>query len=146
MLARIELHPGLRQLRQFGFIAVIAFGLLGAVVIWRGGLLGFDFGARATTVSYGLWSVGLLSGLFSVVAPRLNQPLFVTLSVVAFPIGWVVSHAVLAFLFFGLLTPVAFVFRLIGRDPLERRFEKDRASYWNDLPRAGSMKDYFRQF
>ena len=35
--------------------------------------------------------------------------------IVAFPIGWAVSHIMLAALFYGLFTPVALVFRTIGR-------------------------------
>jgi len=57
-----------------------------------------------------------------------------------------VSHVVLALLFFGILTPVALFFRLTGRDPLTRRFEPERESYWTDLSETIETKDYFRQF
>ena len=60
--------------------------------------------------------------------------------------GQVLSHVVLAVLFYGLLTPIALFFRLIGRDPLKRRWEPEQKSYWVDLPEAFDKKDYFRQF
>lgn len=146
MLAELNLKPTLKQLQQFGFIALVAFGILGGVVLWKGGLFGFDFGSPTTTVAHVLWTVGALSGGLSVIWPRGNRPLFVLLSLVAYPIGFVVSHLALAILFFAILTPVALFFRLLGRDPLHRAWEPQRESYWLDLPEAADKRDYFRQF
>ena len=46
--------------------------------------------------------------------------IYVGWMVLAFPIGWTVSQVMLALMFFGLFTPIGLVFRLIGRDPLQR--------------------------
>ena len=146
MLVRLDFRPDSRQLRQFGFIALAAFGLLGALTWWNGGLFGFAFGSAARPVAIGLWALGASSALLSMVWPGGNRALFVLLSVVAFPIGFVVSHVALAVLFFGVLTPVGLLLRLLGRDPLERGFDKERKSYWVDLPELTSERDYFRQF
>lgn len=146
MLVRLDLRPERKQLRQFGWVALVAFGFLGTVVLWKGGLFGASFGASTRTVAYAMWSLGALSAALSLVRPEANRPLFVALGVLAFPIGWVVSHVVLAVVFFGVLTPVGLLFRLLGRDPLERRFRADRQSYWVDLPEVDDEKDYFRQF
>lgn len=146
MLAQLNLQPTTKQLRQFGFIAVIAFAVLGGVVHWKGGLFGLDFGESAQAVTYAFGIAGGLSALFSLVWPAANRPLYTILSLVAFPIGWVVSHAVLAFLFFGILTPLALFFRLTGRDSLERSWEPNRKSYWVDMRPPRDNRDYFRQF
>jgi len=146
MLVQLNFRPDIKQLRQFGFIALGAFTVIGGVILWRGGLFGIDFGSAARSIAYVLWALGVVSAGFSLVFPKANRPLFVGLALVAFPIGLVVSHVVLALLFFGVLTPVALVFRLIGRDPLERRFEPERESYWIDLPEVTDPESYFRQF
>ena len=146
MLAQLNLQPTTRQLRQFGFIGVIAFAVLGGVVQWKGGLFGLDFGESQKTVTHALWLAGGLSALFSFVWPAANRPLFTALSLIAFPIGWVVSHVVLAFLFFGILTPLALFFRLVGRDALARTWDPDQKSYWVDMPPQPEHRDYFRQF
>lgn len=146
MLVKLDLHPGRRQLRQFGFVALVAFGLLGVVILWREGLFGANFGRLGPTVAYALWGLGALSAVFSAVSPEANRPLFVALQVVAFPIAWVLSHVVLAIVFFGVLTPVAVFFRLTGRDPLAKRYDPEKKSYWVDLPEVSDKKDYFRQF
>jgi hypothetical protein len=146
MLIALNLRPGRRELRQFGFVALAAFGFLGAVILWKGGLFHVSFGSAARPVAFTVWGAGALSALLSIVWPEGNRPLFVGLSVIAFPIGWVLSHLVLAILFYGILTPVGLLFRILGRDPLERPFRKDMRSYWVDLPEVTDEKDYFRQF
>jgi hypothetical protein len=142
----LNLNPDARTLRQFGGIALGALALLGGLVAWRGGLLGFDFGGAARTVAIALWSVGALSALLGLVAPRANRPLWIALTLVAFPIGYAVSIALLGVLFFGVLTPVSLVFRLTGRDALRRRFDPAAQSYWIERSGDVPLERYFRQF
>ena len=145
-MVSLNLRPERRELRQFGLIALIAFGLLGGLIDWRGGLPAISFGESASTVAYVLWGIGAVSALFSLIAPAANRPLYVGLMVISFPIGLVVSHVVLGAFFYGILTPVGLVFLLIGRDSLKRRFEPDAKTYWVDHNPPDTMKRYFRQF
>jgi len=65
--------------------------------------------------------------------------------VAAFPIGWVVSRLILSTLFFGIFTPVAFVFRLVGRDALQRYRRPQQDSCWIPKATATDPRSYFRQ-
>ena len=69
-----------------------------------------------------------------------------SLTAVSLPIGFVVSHIVMAVMFYVILTPVGLVFRLIGRDPLQRRFDRQAASYWVPRERVTDPRRYYRQF
>ena len=80
------------------------------------------------------------------VAPRANLPLYVGLTVLTYPIGYVVSHVVMGLVFFGMLTPLALIFRLIGRDVLHRSFDESSKSYWVDSKPVKDPRRYFRQF
>jgi len=62
------------------------------------------------------------------------------------PMGWVVSHVVLAIVYYGVLTPVGLALRLAGRDPMRRRFDRQAASYWVERRGAADPGRYFRQF
>jgi hypothetical protein len=50
----------------------------------------------------------------------------------------VILPFIIAVLFYAVFTPIGLVMRLIGRDPLGLRLERDTASYW--LPRNGRGK------
>jgi hypothetical protein len=93
-----------------------------------------------------LWALAALSGILAAAAPEALRPLYIVLSVVGAPIGWLVSHVVLAVVYYGILTPIGLALRLCGRDPLRRKFDPQAPSYWVDRPPARNVKSYFRQF
>ena len=145
-LIKLNLNPTTKELRQFGFIAFGAFGLLGALLYWHLVPLWRVFGAATPPMAYAAWALGALSAILSMVAPRLNRPLFVGLSVVAYPIGVVMSYVIMGVFFFLIVTPLGLIFRLIGRDPLRRRFDETARSYWIPHEKPGKTARYFNQF
>ena len=145
-MVEINWQPDERTLRQFGWIALGGFGLV-ALLAWNEWLVfSGGLGTAREPVAGILAGLGLLSAAFSLVAPRANKPIFLGLTLLSYPIGFVLSYVIMGFLFYGLITPVGLVFRLIGKDPLNRRFDPQAATYWTD-PRPRRGKDsYFRQF
>jgi MFS family permease len=145
-LLDVNFHPDRKTLFQFGFVALAAFGLLGGLLSWKRSLLGIELGGAAEGLAFALWGVGGLSALLSLVAPRLNRFLYVGLIVVTIPIGFVLSYVLMGLIFYAVITPVGLLFRLIGRDPLERKFDLEAPTYWVDHKEPDSIERYFRQY
>jgi hypothetical protein len=146
-LIEINWRPDRRRLRRFGWAALVAFAAVGALVWWRRSLPGFALAPEtALDVACGLWGLAAACGVLSLAAPAALGPLYVGLSAVGLPIGWVVSHVVLAVIYYGVLTPIGLVMRLVGRDPLHRRFDRSAKTYWQRRPPVDDVKRYFRQF
>ena len=95
---------------------------------------------------YALIALGGIAGLFSLVAPKGNRFIYVGLSLVAYPIGLVVSHVLLAVLFFGLITPLGLLIRTLKKDSLHRERDATASSYWVAASPARPKSRYFRQF
>jgi hypothetical protein len=59
----------------------------------------------------------------------------------------IVSPVVMAFLFFGVVTPIALIFRLLGNDPLRLKLDPMATTYWIDRdppgPSPESIKEQF---
>jgi hypothetical protein len=145
-MVEINFRPDERTLRQFGWIALGGFGLL-ALCAWNGWLVfRHGLGDWRTTVTGTLAGLGVLSALFSLVYPKANAPLFVGLSVVAFPIGFVLSYVIMATLFYVVIAPVGFAMRLFGMDPMDRRILPKAKTYWLDARPPRAKADYFKQF
>ncbi len=146
-LFTVNWKPDRHQLRIFGTICLLIFGALGVWVLFRQGIFGFALTQRgAQKTAYGLWAAaGLCFGL-GCVAPRALGPLYVILTAISLPIGYVTSYVVMAILFFGVVTPVGLVFRLVGRDPLDRRLDHAAETYWVPRVRVADVKRYYRQF
>ena len=143
----VNFNPEPRILRQFGQIALLAFPALGLFCYWKGGLFGLDFGAVAPSVSLVLGGLGLLSGLLSWLAPRAIRPLYVALLFITVPIGFVVSHLIMGLLFYGVITPYAYILRWLGKDLLRLRFDPSAESYWIERKPPGPAPETIkRQF
>jgi hypothetical protein len=133
----VSFDPPPRILRQFAGACLVVGG---AFACWQGllrgnVLLAMVFGALAAIL-----------GPLGLVFPRAIRPIYVAATVAAFPIGWLVSRVALALIFYGIFTPVAILFRLIGRDALDRARVTSQQSYWQPKPAPADMKQYFRQF
>ena len=146
-MAAIELNlkPDQRVLRQFGFVSLAGFGLL-AVAAWTESLIfSFGLGDHRQAVAILFLSIAAMSTLFSLVAPRANLGLYWVLTVVTYPIGFVLSYVIMAILFFAVFAPIGATMRLLGRDSLQRRARAGAETYWRDSRRPRSMRSYFRQ-
>jgi hypothetical protein len=145
-LIDLDLRPTPATLRQFGWVALGAFGLLALLAYAEAGPFRFGLGSAREPTSAAFAALGLLSASASLVRPELNRPLFVALSVAFFPVGLVVSHLLLAVIFYLVVGPVALLVRALVADPMRRRFDRQAESYWTDVPARDADASYFRQF
>lgn len=139
----INFNPDAKTLRQFGYLCLVLLPIVG----WS-----FSGWQNPLSMSEtGQWTVGILAGVGAVLAvvgtvrPMLLKWVFIGLCLVALPIGLVVSELLMLLIFFGIFTPVALLFRLIGRDALERKLQPAAKTYWRPKPRVTDVKRYFRQ-
>ncbi len=132
----ISFRPDARTLRQFAVAWLVFFGALAA---WYGLMRDKKIYAIVLVI------MTVVVGGAGLLRPGLVRWLYVAALVLTFPIGWVVSRLLLAVLYFGIITPLAWFFRLRGRDVLGLR-RRDAASYWEPWPPVGEVRSYFRQF
>jgi len=127
--------PSRRDLRVFGFAFAVVFGLLGALVMRRGG---------PPAASAALWAIGGLGTLAYAALPAVRWPLWRAWMAVFYPVGWLVSNAMLVLTYFLVFTPIGLVVRL--GDPLRRRLEPEADSYWTARSAPRDPESYFRQY
>jgi hypothetical protein len=135
-VVEINKNPSRRDLWVFGVGLPIFAGLVGALR-WRRG---------HTTSAEVLWGLGAALLLVFLAAPRARRHLYIGWMYAVFPIAFTVSHAVLGALYFLVLTPVGLLMRLLGRDPMQRRFDRAATTYWTPHAPAEDTERYFRQY
>lgn len=134
-LLELNLKPSERELRWFGAMLVAFFGIVGGLI----------FSAGAEGLAKVLWVIGVSLGAIYYLVRPLRGVIYRGWIRATYPIGWVVSHALLAVIYFAVMTPIGLVFRLVGRDPLQRRFSKS-GSYWEEHRQETPVSRYFNQF
>ena len=145
-MIEIDFNPDERTLRQFGWIALAGFGLIAGLAWFEKLIFAVGLAEARPLVAAVMLGVGVLAAANSLVYPKANRFLFVGLSLVAFPIGFVLSYVIMSTLFFLIIGPIGILMRLLGHDPLKRKFEPDAASYWTPAEPMPPRERYFKQF
>lgn len=130
-------NPPESQLRVFGWLAFLCLLILG----WR-----------LSTISYVMPTMigaGTLVALLGTLMPRALRPLFVGLTVLTMPIGWVIGELLLLVIYFLQITPISLFFKLLGRDELRLKIGRGESSsntYWTQRTKNSPARSYFRQY
>jgi len=130
----IDSHPSpLPSNRKFGWLFAVAFGLLAAHAEW---------------VSHSAWAAPLLGAAIVFAAltaffPESLTPFNRFWFQLGEIMGKIVSPVVLGIIFFFLVTPVAAIARLAGRDPLNMK-KRSVTSYWIERHPNGPQPDSYK--
>lgn len=108
-----------KELRKFAVTISIALGVLGGLVLWRKG--------QAGLIPIAIGAVIFLAGL---VWPKSLAILYKAWMALALALGFIMSHIILALVYFVVLTPIGFFMKIVKRNPLELSFDRTAESYW----------------
>jgi hypothetical protein len=116
-----------KELRQFGLLAgALIAAVLGVMIPW---LRGHPRPAWP-------WAVGAaLIGCGAICPSALKYP-FAIWKAAGKVLGWLNTRLILAVLFYAVVTPMGLVMKLMGRDPMARKFDPDAQSYRTPSRRA----------
>ena len=137
-VVQINKNPTRRELNQFGFIWLGFLALFGVVAYFK---------FSSPLAARWLWIAAVVVPIVGWLVPAFMRLVFLGMSYLAWPIGFVVSHVVLAAVYYLVLTPIGLLTRLFGYDSMKKRFDPEAESYWIERSVGGvGSKRYFRQF
>lgn len=121
--------------RNFGLLVGGVFSVIG---LWPALVRGLDLRLWAVVVG-GLLVVG------GVISPTLLSPFYKVWMRVGHVLGWINTRILLSIVFYVIVTPIAILFRLMGKDTMRQAFSEGSPTYRVDRePRLRShMKNQF---
>ncbi len=126
--------PKLPSERSFGALFSAVFIALGAYCFVKG---------WSPNVWIGWLVASALVAVFTIFSPRLLIPFNKAWQKLGELLGKIVNPIVLGFMFFGLLTPIALIARLAGRDELRLK-RQSKTSYWIERSPPGVEPESFK--
>ncbi|MFH1867828.1 MAG: SxtJ family membrane protein [Candidatus Omnitrophota bacterium] len=121
----------IKRLKITGFCVLAVLSILGTLHSYRGHIL-------LASVSYCIAGI-----VFTMTMLFPGQFKKATHAIVDF----IFAKVLLSVFFFLVITPVGLTMRLFGKDPLDKRIEKDRDSYWIKRDaQAEDISGYEKQF
>jgi len=112
--------PHMGSERSFGVVFAVVFAVLGSWWAYQGNV---DWG-------YSFLSVGVVFALIALIIPSVLHPLNVIWFRFGLLLHKIVSPLILGLIFFVTVTPIALVFKVLRKDPLNRRLSPEAKSYW----------------
>ncbi len=121
-----------KDIRRFGTIALIFFGALFVMAVWR----------QKTVLSIFFGCLGGLGAGF-ILLPEILRPVHTGWLAVAHMIGQIITAFSLTLAFYLVMTPSAMIKRLLGGRPLPVRPDKNATTYWVDREEPAQPKERF---
>jgi hypothetical protein len=118
-LMALDVSP--KKLRRFG--VTVGIVLIALFMISRKG---------SGAISIGLGIVGVTLVVAGLALPRILRGAYRVWMGFALALGWIISRVILTILFYLVLTPIAFIARLAGKEFMDIRWDRKRNSYWID--------------
>ncbi len=119
--------------KSFGIVFAIVFSLIGLYPLVHG-------------ADVRLWAliIALVLLVLAFLAPKILSVPNKLWFKLGMALGAIVAPVVMALVYFTTVVPIGLIIRLMGKDPLREKLDKDADSYWikRDQP-VGSMKDQF---
>jgi hypothetical protein len=138
-MAVIEINwkPSAKQLRQFSAVEIVFFAIVSAWLYYN---------TSSFQVAVTVFVVAVVVGVLGLIWPAFVRPVYMVWMAIAFPIGWLVSHLLLAVLFYLAISPIGIIMRLCGYDAMQRKFDPQAETYWKRREPNDDPERYFKQF
>ena len=121
--------------RKFGLLMGVIIALIGLV---RWAIHGFsDFPVYFFVVAGVFFGLGL-------VAPVALKPVFLAWMKLAVVLNWIMTRVMLGLAFYLMITPVRFVIKVFGEDPLKRAYLPEVETYWEEAEDQPEEFDRYR--
>jgi hypothetical protein len=128
-------EPSRAEIRKFGVVMIIGFGLIGGLLAWTGRM----------TPAYVCWGVGAGIGLLAILLPGPARPVHRVWMAVARFLGRINTTILLSLFYLVMITGLGLIFRLIRRDALRLR-RGSAESYWVPKKLPKDPASYFNQY
>lgn len=121
----------LKDLRQFGMMLAGISAVFGFIHCSK----------EHFVISQLFFWAGLSALCISLFAPGSLKPVYAVFLKVAHAIGWFNTRVILILIYFVIVTPISVMMRIVGKDSLDRKTDKDRLTYWAKRPVPKAIKE-----
>ena len=132
----ISHNPDNKELRKFGLIFAVFFLLFfGFLIPWI-----WD-----KPLPQWAWIVSGVFAATALVLPAALRPVYKIWMKIGHVLGWINTRLILGLVFFVMFAPIALLFKIFGRDSMERKLDDSMTSYRkpsHHLPRERMQKPF----
>lgn len=108
------------ELRKFGLVTGTIFAVLfGFLFPW----------IIETTIPLWPWVISATLIIWALIHPSSLRPVYNLWMKIGHVLGWVNTRIILALIFYILFFPIAIMMKILGKDPLHKKLDRELSSY-----------------
>ena len=107
------------NLKKFGITMGTAFSVIGLLLLMR-----------HKPAAPGAFAAAAAFFALAFLFPSVLRPVYIIWMKFASLLGWINTRIIFFLIFYLVFTPAGLVMRLFGKDPLDRKIDKKKTSYW----------------
>ena len=115
-----NIKTGKKDIRSFGVTFAIIFLTIA----------GFLYYQEKDSFQLFIYLAGSFSGL-GFILPIVLKPFYMVWMIFAAILGWFMTKMILSLLFSIIITPIGLFLKILGKDLLDLKEQKNKKSYWN---------------
>lgn len=139
----VDWNPDILARRSFAKSLIIGFPCVALAFLL---ILRLKNGVWDAQVPMLIAGCGVTAGLVFYALPGLSRPFYLAWYALACCIGLVVGNLLLGVVFYVVVTGIALVMKVLGRDPLHRQLDREAKSYWRNAEQPSDPRRYYSQF
>lgn len=109
-----------KELRSFGLI------MAGMIAFFFGFLIPWIWDLAWPTWP---WVFVAFFAILGLAKPSFLAPIYKGWMKFAFALGWFNTRLILSIIFYGIVFPIGLIFKILGKDPMKRKYDKSLESY-----------------
>jgi len=138
-MTTINWKPSPKEMRHWAAILAGALGIVGSLFYF----VNWGIFANGQGFAKFLWAFGALAFVTGITGTKLGLPAYWVWMSFVYVVSSLIGYVALSLVYFLVVTPMALLARLLGRDRLQLR-KKSSQTYWHELPGQGHRPE--RQF
>lgn len=108
------------KIRRFGIVLSVILFVIGTINLYK------------NKISFALffYLADLVTIILVIINPVLLNPIYKFLLFISHIIGWINTRILLCAIYYLVFSPIGLVLRIFRKDPLDRKFDRGKSSYW----------------
>jgi len=128
-MTTINWNPSPKEMRHWAMILPIALGVVGSLFYF----VNWGIFANGQGFAKFLWAFGAFSLLTGITGTKLGLPAYWAWMGFVYLVSSLIGYVALSLVYFLVVTPMALLARMLGRDRLQLR-NADAQTFWQKLP------------
>jgi len=131
-----DLDTSPKEIKKFGLVIMVALTIIAAIIY---------FNSRDLIILAWLLGSGIILLVFAFLLPKVLVPIYKIWMSFAFILGSIISRVILTILFYFIITPIGITIKILGKDILSLKIEREKESYWIKKEITTDQKEQIRK-